>query len=119
MSKSIAEKVVLDGNLRPVCITERSIEVSSPFCQHFYEALQELYGNNSIPASNQVIQSVNVSYPGAMENGFMAITQRLYENGSYEPDSFITFSEYIFEIINNVSFYVCTICIHFLLIKIF
>lgn len=117
LSKSIAERIVLDGNSRPVCITERSIEVSSPFCQHFYEAFQELQGNNAIPKLNQVVQFVNVSYPGAMENEFMEITQRIYKNGSYEPDSFITFSEYIFEIINSVSFYVCMICIHILLTK--
>lgn len=105
LSKSIAERVVIDGNSRPVCITERSTEVSSPFCQYFYEAFQELHGNNAIPKSNQVVQSVNVSYPGAMENEFMAIIRRLYEDGSYEPDSFITFSEYVFEIINSVSFF--------------
>ncbi|EPB87482.1 RGC/RGC protein kinase [Mucor circinelloides 1006PhL] len=101
LSRSIANRVVADGYSRPLCITERSIDVQSSFCQYFYEAYQELHGNNAIVKAEQVVQSVNLSYPGAMENEFMAILRRLYEDGAYEPDSYITFSEYVFSIINS------------------
>lgn len=103
LSRSIADRVVADGKSRPVCITERSTDKHSPFCQYFYEAYQELHGNNALIKQEQVVQSVNVSYPGAMENEFMAILRRLYEDGAYEPDSYIAFSEYVFSIINSVS----------------
>lgn len=103
LSRSIANRVVADGYSRPLCITERSMGVQSSFCQYFYEAYQELHGNNAMVKAEQVVQSVNLSYPGAMENEFMAILRRLYEDGAYEPDSYITFSEYVFSIINSVS----------------
>ena len=103
LSRSIAHRVVADGKSRPVCITERSTDIHSVFCQYFYEAYQELHGNNALVKQEQVVQSVNVSYPGAMENEFMAILRRLYEEGAYEPDSYIAFSEYVISIINSVS----------------
>ncbi|KAI8644223.1 hypothetical protein BD408DRAFT_401184 [Parasitella parasitica] len=102
LSKSIANKIAADGKTRPVCITERSTQVASPFCHYFYEAYQQLQGNSAAATADQVVKSVNVSYPGAMENEFMTIIQRLYEDDSYEPDSFVTFSEYVFTIINSV-----------------
>ncbi|KAL9558812.1 hypothetical protein MBANPS3_000712 [Mucor bainieri] len=101
LSRSIAHRVVADGKSRPVCITERSMDVHSAFCQYFYEAYQELHGNTALVKQEQVVQSVNLSYPGAMENEFIAILRRLYEEGAYEPDSYIAFSEYVFSIINS------------------
>lgn len=103
LSKSIVQALEKDGKSKPVCFSERAnSDVLSPFCNTFYRVYQEHLGNNNVPLPRHVIQSVNVSYPGAMENEFMRI-MRFLNRESYEPDSYITFSEYVFAIINNVS----------------
>jgi hypothetical protein len=91
-----------DEKTRPICITERSATMSSPFCRYFYQAYQELRGNRAPLQEEQVVQSVNMSFPGAMEKEFLSIVQNLNDR-DYDPDSYITFSEHVFTIINNVS----------------
>jgi hypothetical protein len=102
LAKSIAKTIIEDEKMTPICITERTSSVSSPFCGYFYQAYQQELGNNGQPTFNHVVHSVNLSYSGAMESEFLGILRQLYEDG-YEPDSFITFSEHLFSIINNVS----------------
>lgn len=102
LANSIAKTVIEDEKLTPICITERTSSVSSPFCRYFYQAYQDELGNSGRPTFNQVVHSVNLSYSGAMETEFLGILLQLNEDG-YEPDSLITFSEYVFSIINSVS----------------
>jgi hypothetical protein len=102
LARSIAETIIQDEKTKPICITERSATISSPFCRYFYQAYQELRGNQAPLLEDLVVQSVNMSFPGAMEKEFLSVIQNLNDRG-YEPDSYITFSEHVFTIINNVS----------------
>lgn len=99
LAKSIASTVIQDGNTKPICISDRTATATSPFCHYFYK---EFSGGAELPTLTQVVHSVNISFPGAMENEFLTILTKLNDDG-YKPDSFITFSEHVFNIINNVS----------------
>lgn len=102
LSHSLTEALQSDGKSKPICISERfSSTTASPFCSYFYQTYQQKLGNNNVPKFQEVVQSVNVSYPGAMESEFMNIMRRLHRD-DYKPDAYITFSEPVFEIINNV-----------------
>lgn len=103
LAKSVAKTVASDGKQRPVCMIETMASKVSPFCSYFYEAYQEMFGNAASANITQVVQYINLSYPGVMESEFMTILNTLHDQG-YEPDSFIAFSEYVFTTINNVEY---------------
>ncbi|KAG2235247.1 hypothetical protein INT48_004714 [Thamnidium elegans] len=79
LAKSVAKAVFEDGKGMPY---------------------QTLLGNSGQPDFSQVVQSIFVSSPSAMEDEFVETLNKLSIQG-YTPDSFITFSEYVFSIINN------------------
>lgn len=102
LAKSVAKAVFEDGKGKPICYSERTTVFFSPFCTYFYREYQALLGNSGQPNFSQVAQSIFISSPSAMEDEFVETLNKLSIQG-YTPDSFITFSEYVFSIINNVS----------------
>lgn len=102
LAKSVAKAVSEDGKKAPICFSERTADFSSPFCSNFYREYQTLLGNTDQPTFNQVVQYIYITFPNTMKEDFLSILNNLSDEG-YRPDSFITFSENVFTIINSVS----------------
>ena len=108
LAKAVAKQVVQDGIKAPVCLTERTHFGVNGFCHSFYSAYNNEYNQQSISASyrkaniQNVVHTVNLSTEDAMNTEFEDVLTTL-RTQHYDPDAFITFSEYVFDMINNVS----------------
>lgn len=102
LAQSIAESVISDDRKQPLCLADMSLGSKSDFCNLFYDAYKSRVSYP--PDSNNIIHYINYTYPGAMEAEFLQIENTLRKK-NYIPDSFITISERIFNVINNVIFF--------------
>ncbi|KAI7854345.1 hypothetical protein BDC45DRAFT_509239 [Circinella umbellata] len=106
LAKAVAKQVIQDGIKAPVCLTERTHFGVNNFCHSFYAA----YSNEDNRESNtekytkvklqDVVHTVDLATEDVMNTEFEDVLMTL-KTQHYEPDAFITFSEYVFDMINN------------------
>ncbi|KAI9245683.1 hypothetical protein BDA99DRAFT_543582 [Phascolomyces articulosus] len=106
LAKMVAKKVFQDGVQTPVCLTERTRFGVNDFCHAFYDAYHEQQQDhqqhevmNKAKIQN-VVHSVNLSNEDAMNTEFESVLNSL-RNEHYEPDAYVTFSQYVFDMINH------------------
>ncbi|KAI8997001.1 hypothetical protein BDB01DRAFT_13819 [Pilobolus umbonatus] len=100
LARSVASRVISDGVLSPLCINEQSAIIPEFFCEKFYNEYKRLSKTDNIPSIQYVNHFLNISSHSTMESEFLQLLYQMEEK-LYYPDAFITFSEYVFNIINT------------------
>lgn len=99
--------MVADHIKAPICLSERTAHSVDDFCHVFYNSYQEHasseFGMDDVPPLENVVHTVNLSTESAMAAEFDEIisTLRLHR---YEPEAFVTFSEYLSWVVLRVVF---------------
>lgn len=99
--------MVADHIKAPICLSERTAHSVDDFCHVFYNSYQEHasseFGMDDVPPLENVVHTVNLSTESAMAAEFDEIisTLRLHR---YEPEAFVTFSEYLSWVVLHVVF---------------
>ncbi|KAI8379101.1 uncharacterized protein BYT42DRAFT_313184 [Radiomyces spectabilis] len=99
LAREVARAVVRDRHQRPLCFSEETPWRASYFCELFYREYSRIPGAANV-SIQQVVHKINISTSSAMDTELAVIMSNMYEQ-NYYPDAFITFSEFIFNIINS------------------
>ena len=100
LASSVAQVMIEDKVMSPVCLSERTIKKESDFCHFFYDQFQQQLSTTQLDSSN-VVHIINISTPETMDIEFERILATLHSR-QYVADAYVTFSEYAFQMINNV-----------------
>lgn len=101
LASSVAQVMIEDKVMSPVCLSERTINKESDFCHYFYDQFQQQRPTPNLD-SNNVVHIINISTPETMDIEFERVLATLHSR-QYVADAYVTFSEYAFQMINNVS----------------
>lgn len=101
LASSVAQVMIEDKVMSPVCLSERTTSKESDFCHFFYDQFQQQRWTPNLD-SNNVVHIINISTPETMDIEFERVLATLHSR-EYIADAFVTFSEYAFQMINNVS----------------
>lgn len=106
LAESVALAVVGDNVKAPVCLSERTLHSVNDFCHIFYDSYREharsTFDKDNVPHLENVVHTVNLSTEDAMAAELDEIISSLRLR-KYEPDAFITFSEYLYRMVQSVS----------------
>lgn len=101
LASSVAQVMIEDKVMSPVCLSERTTGKESDFCHFFYDQFQQQRSTPTLD-SNNVVHIINISTPETMDIEFERVLATLHSR-EYVADAYVTFSEYAFQMINNVS----------------